>query len=77
MDEECLTPEVQLHIVFKVISQLGKAEESRCLSPEELSLRDFLVEQIRSLQLVVKARHCSILDPSLYRFGSRPFAFTI
>jgi hypothetical protein len=37
-----------------VISQLGKAEESRWLSPEELSLCDFLVEQIRSLHLVVE-----------------------
>jgi hypothetical protein len=37
-----------------VISQLGKTEESRWLSLEELSLRDFLVEQFRSLKLVVE-----------------------
>jgi hypothetical protein len=29
MDDECLTPEVVLHIFFEVISQLSKAEESR------------------------------------------------
>jgi hypothetical protein len=62
MHEECLTPEVLLHIAFEMISQLGKAEESRCLSPEELSLYDFLVEQIRSLQLVVEEKD---IAPSL------------
>jgi hypothetical protein len=44
-------PEVLLHIAFEVVSQLYKykAKESRWLLPEELSVRDFLVEQIRSL----------------------------
>jgi hypothetical protein len=42
-------PEVWLHIAFEVISQLDKANESRWLSPEEVSIRDFLVEQTRSL----------------------------
>jgi hypothetical protein len=54
MDDECLVPEVLLHIAFTVISQLSKSEEYRLLSPEELSLRDFLVDQFRSLQLVVE-----------------------
>jgi hypothetical protein len=54
INDECLKLEVQLHISFKMISQLVKAEESRWLSPEELSLHDFLAEQIRSLQLVVE-----------------------
>jgi hypothetical protein len=54
MDDECLVPEVLLHIAFTVISQLSKSEEYRLLSPEELSLRDFLVDQFRLLQLVVE-----------------------
>jgi hypothetical protein len=56
MDDECLTPEILLHIAFEVISQLGKAEESMWLSPEALSLRDFLVEQLWSLQLVIEGQ---------------------
>jgi hypothetical protein len=43
VEDECLTPEILLHIAFEVTSQLDKAEESRWLSPEEFSLRDFLV----------------------------------
>jgi hypothetical protein len=54
MDDECLVPEVLLHIAFTVISQLSKSEEYRLLSPEELSLRNFLVDQFRLLQLVVE-----------------------
>jgi hypothetical protein len=54
MDDECLVSEVLLHIAFTVISQLSKSEEYRLLSPEELSLRDFLVDQFRLLQLVVE-----------------------
>jgi hypothetical protein len=46
--------EVLLYIAFEVISQLSNAEESRWLSPKDLCLGDFLVEQFRSLQLVVK-----------------------
>jgi hypothetical protein len=53
VDDECLTPEVLLHLAFEVISQLDKAEDSRWLSPEELSLQDFPTEHIRSLQVVV------------------------
>jgi hypothetical protein len=51
--DECLTPQLLLHIAFEVISQLDKGEDSRWLQPEELSLWDFLVEQIQSLQLAV------------------------
>jgi hypothetical protein len=56
MDDECLTLEVLMHIAFEVISQLSKAEESRWLSPKELSLHDFLVEQFGSSQLVVEVQ---------------------
>jgi hypothetical protein len=44
-EDDCLTPEVRLHIALKVVAQLDKAEDFRWLSPEELSLREFLVEQ--------------------------------
>jgi hypothetical protein len=54
LEDEYLSSEVRLHIAFEMFSQLGNAEVSRWLSPEEVSLRDFLVEQIRSLQLVVE-----------------------
>jgi hypothetical protein len=54
VEDEYLLPEVRLHIAFEVVSQLDKAEDARWLSPKELSFCDFLVEQIWSLQLVVK-----------------------
>jgi hypothetical protein len=53
-DDEDLTLEVLLHVAFEVISQLDRAEVFRSLSIKELSLCDFLVEQIRSLRLVVE-----------------------
>jgi hypothetical protein len=56
VEDECLTPEVLLHIAFEVVSQLDKAEESGWLSPEEHSLHDFVVDQMRSLQMVVEAQ---------------------
>jgi hypothetical protein len=46
VEDECLTPEVLLHVAYEVVSQLDKAEESMLLSLEEHSLPDFLVEQI-------------------------------
>jgi hypothetical protein len=55
-EDECLAPEVLLHIAYEVVSQLEKVEEFRQLSLEELSLRDFLVEQIHTLQPVVEAQ---------------------
>jgi hypothetical protein len=45
-EDVCLTSEVRLRIALEVVTQLGKAEDYRWLSPEELSLREFLVEQI-------------------------------
>jgi hypothetical protein len=54
VEDECLKPEVLLHITFEVIFQLDKATEARWLSPEEISLRDFLVEQYRSLHMVIR-----------------------
>jgi hypothetical protein len=44
------------YIALKVGAQLDKAEVFRWLLPEELSLRKFLVEQIKSLQMVVEAQ---------------------
>jgi hypothetical protein len=43
VEDEYLSLEVRLHIAFDVVSQLGKAKYSMSLSPEELSLRNFLV----------------------------------
>jgi hypothetical protein len=54
VEDEYLSLEVQLDITFEVVSQLDEAEVFRSLSPEELSLRVFLIEQIRSLQLIVE-----------------------
>jgi hypothetical protein len=55
-EDVCLTSEVRLRIALEVVTQLGKAEDYRWLSPEELSLHEFLVEQIWSLQMVVEAQ---------------------
>jgi hypothetical protein len=45
-----------LHIVYEVVSQLDNASDFWQWTLEELSLRDFRVEQIYSLQLVVEAQ---------------------
>jgi hypothetical protein len=55
VEEDDLATEVLLHVAFKVVSQLDRAEEFRLLSLKEQSLRGFLGEQIRSLQLVTTA----------------------
>jgi hypothetical protein len=49
-------PVVLLHIAYEVISRLDRAEDFRLLEPEEQSLRDFIENQIASLQLVVEAQ---------------------
>jgi hypothetical protein len=49
--------------MHEVVSQLDTAEEFRWLSPEVLSLHDFLVEHISTLQVVVEAHDASA--PSL------------
>jgi archaellum component FlaC len=54
VEDEYLSLEAQLDITFEVVSQLDEAEVFRSLPPEELSLRVFLIEQIRSLQLIVE-----------------------
>jgi hypothetical protein len=65
-DDLCSPPELEderpssvvlLHIVYEVASQLDKAEDFRLLPPEEESLRDFLVDQITSSQLVVEVQN--------------------
>jgi hypothetical protein len=55
-EDECLTPEILLHIAYEVVSQLDNAEEFRQFSLNELSLGDFLVEQIHILDPVVEAQ---------------------
>jgi hypothetical protein len=54
-EDDCLTPEVRLHIALEVVAQLYKTEDFMWLSPEELSLREFLVRQISSLWMIVEA----------------------
>jgi hypothetical protein len=57
-ENEDLTLEVLLHVAYEVVSKLDRVEEFRSLSLEEQSLRDFLVEQICSLRLVIEAKDC-------------------
>jgi hypothetical protein len=38
VEDECLTPEVLLHIAYEVVSQLDQAEEFRLLLLEKCSL---------------------------------------
>jgi hypothetical protein len=40
------TPEIRLHIAINVVSCLNVAEEARSLLVEEVSLREFLLDQI-------------------------------
>jgi hypothetical protein len=53
-EDRDLAPEVLLQVAYEVVSQLDMAEICRSLSLEEQYLRDFLVEQICSLRLVVE-----------------------
>ncbi|TVU44407.1 hypothetical protein EJB05_03847, partial [Eragrostis curvula] len=50
-----LTPEIQLEIAIEVVYRLDMAEETRSLSLQEQSLREFLLDQIANLQEVVGA----------------------
>jgi hypothetical protein len=43
-------PEIRLHITINVISHLNAVEETRSLMVEEVSLREFLLDQILFLQ---------------------------
>jgi hypothetical protein len=45
-EDNLLTPDIRLHIVINVVSRLNAVEEFRSLSGEELSLREFLLDQI-------------------------------
>jgi hypothetical protein len=77
VEDEYLSPEVRMHIAFKVVSQLEKAKVFRSLLLKELSLRVFLVEQIRSLQLIVEVQLQVIVEvqdyaPSLSQEPSQP-----
>jgi hypothetical protein len=51
------TSEIRLHITINIISRLNAEEEFRSLSVEEISLREFLLNQILFLQ--------EALEPSL------------
>jgi hypothetical protein len=44
------TPEIWVHIAINVVSRLNKVEKFRSLLGEELSLREFLLDQILLLQ---------------------------
>jgi hypothetical protein len=41
VEVEYLSLDMRLYVALEVVSQLDKAEDSRWLSPEELSLYDF------------------------------------
>jgi hypothetical protein len=45
-----LTPKIRLHITINVVSRLNAAEEARSLSVEELSLHEFLLDEILIFQ---------------------------
>jgi hypothetical protein len=49
LEDERPSSVVLLHIAYEGVSQLDRAEDFRLLSPEEESLRDFLVDQIVAL----------------------------
>jgi hypothetical protein len=79
LDGEHLSPEVLLHIAYEVVSQFDRAEVFCLLSSNELDLRDFLEDQIESLQLVVEehdtaapfmAQDALALDPSPLQLGA-------
>jgi hypothetical protein len=55
-EDEYLTPVVLLHIAYEVVCKLDKTAYFRQLSLEELSLPDFLIEQIYYLEPVVEAQ---------------------
>jgi hypothetical protein len=52
-DDSLSTPEIRLHIAIEEVCHLKMAQETRSLSIEELSLVDFLLDQILSLKEVV------------------------
>jgi hypothetical protein len=55
------TPEIWLHITINVVSQLNAAEVARSLSVKGLSLWEFLLDQILSLQELLESSlvpHC-------------------
>jgi hypothetical protein len=63
VEDDCLAPDILLHITYEVVSQLDRAEESKCLSSKEHSLCYFLVEQVGCLQFIVQVQDDSA--PSL------------
>jgi hypothetical protein len=64
VEDDYLTSKDRLHIALEVVVQLDNAEDFRWLSPEELSLYEFLVEQTKSLQMVVEAQdHVVMFHP--------------
>jgi hypothetical protein len=64
VEDDYLTSKDRLHIALEVVAQLDNAEDFRWLSPDELSLHEFLVEQTKSLQMVVEAQdHVVMFHP--------------
>jgi hypothetical protein len=49
-EESLPTPKIWLHIAINVVSRLNAMEETRSLSIEEVSFREFLLDQILLLQ---------------------------
>jgi hypothetical protein len=63
VEDDCLSPEVLLHIAYEVVSQLGRAEEFKQLLPEGLSLHNFLREQICTLKRMTTLLHLCLKSP--------------
>jgi hypothetical protein len=59
-DDSLSMPEIRLHIAIEEVCHLKMAQETRSLSIEELSLVDFLLDQILSLKEVV-AQHGGVV----------------
>jgi hypothetical protein len=50
MEDTLPMPKIRLHITINTVSRLNAVEEARSFSVEELSLREFLLNQILFLQ---------------------------
>jgi hypothetical protein len=62
VEDSLPTPKIHQHIAIEVVGRLHLAQESRSLSDDELSLVDFLLEQI-TLPKEVVAHHDGEVSP--------------
>jgi hypothetical protein len=62
VEDSLSTPEIHQHIAIEVVGRLHLVQESRLLSDDELSLVDFLLDQITLLKEVV-AHHDGEVSP--------------